>query len=295
MSSFATRPSATMLEAILARCPPTRCRSTAQEVSVPRSARRRSVVLGLTLAGALAACAAPATEPGRVGWLGQDEHRIVVTAEAFSDAEVMRVGFRDSWQREEYALFKADERQLELIFAEARKSFSVALDYQMPITTMVPTWNANARRDLAWGPLGRFDWGPGTWFYRTYRQVGIGPPCVGLQVEWDEIYEDPMTRPRRVLFGYACGIAGQDLDDEDVRDLIRGIAVRPHDDGSAQRYSRQRARRNPVAPPSPDADDAVSPAIAVAKGQGAFGDRGNPSFPFAFARYFSESDGGRRP
>ncbi len=252
-------------------------------------------VLVLPLASALAACAVPATESGRVDWLGQDEHRIVVTAEAFADAEVLRVGFADSWQREEYARFKSDERQLELIFAEARKSFSVALDYQMPITTMVPTWNANAGRDLAWGPLGRFDWAPGTWFYRTYRQVGLGPPCVGLQVEWDEIYEDPLTRPRRVLFGYACGMAGATLDDEDVRALIRGIGVRRRDDGSARRFSSQRAGRDTNAQPLPDADEADSAAIGVAKGRGTLGNSGNPNFPFAFARYFSESDGGQKP
>ncbi|MDH3792209.1 MAG: hypothetical protein OES41_10725, partial [Rhodospirillales bacterium] len=204
-------------------------------------ARPRPGALALTVAGALAACAGPATEPGRVDWLGRGEHRIVVTAEAFAEAEPLRVGFADLWQTEEYAAFETGGRRLELVFAEASRSFTVALDYRMPITAMVPTWNANARHDLAWGPLGRFDWRPGTWFYRTYRAGELGRPCVGLLVEWDEIGADPENRPRRVLFGYACAAAGEALADAEVRALVRGIAVRPRDGRAGWRFGARRA------------------------------------------------------
>ncbi len=255
-----------------------------------RAPRPGLPALALTLV--LAACAAPAADERRVGWLGQDEHRIEVTDDVFAGAEVVRVGFSDRWQTEEYALFQAGDRQLELVFAEAKKSFSVALEYQMPITTMVPTWNSNARGDLAWGPLGRFDWRLRTWFYRIYETDRPRRPCVGLQVEWDEIYEDPFNRPRRVLFGYACGLAGEVLEDEDVRALIRSIAIRRRDEDYLGRSSARRGRGSPQ--PSLDADGIASSAIVAARGRGGLSASGNPNFPFAFARYFSESNGGDR-
>ena len=198
----------------------------------------------------------------------------------------------DRWQTEEYAFLKTGGRQLELVFAEASNSFTVALDYQMPIKTMVPTWNANARRGLAWGPLGRFDWRPGTWFYRIYQPDELRRPCVGFLTEWDQIYEDPHNRPRRVLFGYSCGIPGEALKDEDIRGLIRGIVIRPRDGRSGWRF---RTRRAPGGLPALDADAGCLLAIAAAKGQGAPTGSGNPRFPFAFARYYGESGGGKKP
>lgn len=237
--------------------------------------------LALAAAGALSACAGPGAEQGRVDWLGQGEHRIIVTADAFADADPLRVGFMDPWQTEEYAFLQNRGRQLELVFAEASEAFTVALDYQMPIATMVPTWNANARHDLAWGPTVRFDWRPGVWFYRSYRPGRLERPCVGLLVEWDEIYEDRDKRPRRVLFGYACGAAGETLEAEKVRALIRGIAIRPRELGSGWRFQDQRAPADPR-------------AVAAARGQGAAAESGNPRFPFGFARYYSDSGGGKR-
>jgi len=242
------------------------------------------VRLGLVaaMAGALAGCAGPAADPGRVGWLGQDEHRIVVTAEDFAQAEPLRVGYADAWQTEEYAFFEAGGRRLELVFAEARKTFTVSLEYEKPIAAMVPSWNANAGRALDWGPVERYDWRPGVWFYRTYRAGEPRRPCAGLQVEWDEIGGDPDGRPRRVLFGYACAAAGETLGDDEVRALIRGIAVR-------SRYGRAGwtfgARRS---------SDGAS-ATAAARGQASDAQSGNPDFPFTFARYYSESGSGRKP
>jgi len=242
----------------------------------------RLAPLMLGMAGAVAACAGPAAEPGRVGWLGPDEHRIVVTAKDFAQAAPLRVGYADVWQTEEYAVFESGGRRLELVFAEARKTFTVALEYEMPITSMVPTWNANAGRDLAWGPVERFDWPPGVWFYRTYRAGEPRRPCVGLLVEWDEIVGDPAGRPRRVLFGYACAAAGEALGDDEARALIRGIMVRSRY-GRAGR--RSGARRG--------SDGAA--ALAAARGRGADAQSGNPEFPFAFARFYSEGGSGRKP
>jgi hypothetical protein len=238
-------------------------------------------ILALGAAGALAACASPDAGQGRVDWLGPDRHRIVVSAEGFEQAAQLRVGYADAWQTEEYALFEAGGRRLELVFAEARKTFTVALEYEKPIAAMVPTWNANADQDLAWGPVGRYDWRPGVWFYRTFQAGESGRPCVGLQVEWGQIGADPANRPRRVLFGYACAAAGETLAGEKVRALIRGISIRSFEGKLRWRFGGRRGSGGTL-------------ATAAARGDGADGQSGHPGFPFTFARYYSESGGGRK-
>ena len=254
----------------------------------------RSGIPALLIAAGLSACQAAYTDGGRVDWLDEDQHRIVVTASDFSGAEALRVGFGDSWQVEEYALLKAGGRQMELIFAEASDGFTVALDYQMPLEMMVATWNQNARTNIAWGPLGRYDWRPGTWFYRIFWPDRRQRVCVGLLVEWDEIYEDFYQRPRRVLFGYACRGAGESFEDEDVRALIRGIGIRPRETGSRWRAWNRRASAQAQTPSASPSSAKAPPAIVAAKGEGRFAGNGNPNFPFAFARFFSDNNGGSR-
>ncbi len=243
--------------------------------------RRQAWPLALGLAGALSACANPDAGQGRVDWLGPDRNRIVVTAEDFSQATPLRVRYADSWQIEEYALFEAGDRRMELVFAEARKTFTVALEFERPIKSMVPTWNANAGRDLAWGPVERYDWRPGVWFYRTYQAGEPGQPCVGLQVEWGTIGGDPANRPRRVLFGYACAEPGETLGDDEARALIRSISIRSFEGKMRWRFGSRLGSGGAL-------------ATAAARGEGADGQSGHPDFPFAFARFFSESGGGRK-
>jgi hypothetical protein len=241
----------------------------------------------LIIVSAVTGCAFSTREKPRIAWMVADENRINVTSEIFASTRPMGVKYTDSWQTEEYELFRAGGRQLEMIYAQATRAFTVALDYQMPIEEMVVTWNLNSRQNLVWGALGRIDSRFGTWFYRTYEHGGLQRSCVGFLVEWDQIYEDPRGRPGKVLFGYFCGAEGEDLEDETVRALIRGIRIgmpkerdAPHntfDDREARLFANG-GLKNPT-------------AGAAAGGYGPSIDSGNPHFPFMFARYYSESGG----
>lgn len=241
------------------------------------------ITVALTLVTAAAGCMPSARLDPGVDWVAVDEHRITVVSEIFASTGPIRVKYTDAWQTEEYALFKAGSRQLEMIYAEARKAFTVSLDYQMPIDAMVATWNQNSQQNLVWGPLGRIDSRLGTWFYRTYEPIALQRSCVGFMVEWDEIYEDPQGRPGKVLFGYYCAATAEALEDKEVRALIRGFSVRMQDGLSGELKARpiyNAGSQNPL-------------AIATARGCCPSADSGNPSFPFMFARYYSISKGGR--
>ena len=244
--------------------------------------KKRLIAASLMLVTAVAGCTSTRIDPG-VAWVNPGEHRIVLTAAGFKNIRPIRVKYTDSWQTEEYALFKADVRQCEIIYAEAGRAFTVALDYRMPIEEMVATWNLNSRQNLVWGPLGRIDSRFGTWFYRTFEHSDLQRPCVGFMVEGDQIYEDPQGRPGKVLFGYFCGAGGETLEDQEVRALIRGLKVRTQGESTGEQkadYLDNAGSGNPS-------------AIAAARGSGSSAGSGNPCFPFMFARYYSMNNGGR--
>jgi len=243
--------------------------------------QKRRMAAALVMVTAVAACVFSTRENLRVDWVVPGAHQIVVSSESFRAATPIRVKYTDSWQTEEYALFEAEGMQLEIIYAEASKAFTVALDYQMPLVSMVSTWNLNSRQNLIWGPLGRIDSRLGTWFYRTYELSDIQRSCAGFMVEWDEIYEDPLGRPRKVLFGYFCAAEGMALENKQIRTLIPGIGIRPQGELSDDQTAHSdinAGSHNPA-------------AIETARGKNRSTDTGNPRFPFMFARYYSESGG----
>jgi len=251
-----------------------------------RKIYRRSrclVAATLMLASAMAGCTASIREEPGVAWVNPGQHRIVSTAAALKTNPPIRVRYTDGWQTEEYALFRADGRQCEMIYAEANRAFTVALDFQMPIKEMVATWNLNSHHNLVWGPLGRIDNSYGTWFYRTFEHSDRQRPCVGFMVEWDQIYEDPWGRPGKVLFGYYCSAGKQRLADREARALIGGFSVRMQDSATGE----QQAAR------FPDAASEKPSAIVAARGDGPSVESGNPGFPFMFARYYTINHGGR--
>ena len=202
-------------------------------MSRKRDCRTRPLIAAvwmMVIAGA--GCTASRGLMPSVTWVNLGEQRIVMADAGLKSSREIRVKYTDAWQTEEYALFEAEGRQCEIIYAEASRTFTVALDYQMPIEEMVPTWNLNSRQNLVWGPLERIDRPFETWFYRTYQISGRQRSCAGFMVEWDQIYEDPQGRPGKVLFGYFCGAETGTLADEAVRTLIRGISIANPDERS---------------------------------------------------------------
>jgi hypothetical protein len=241
------------------------------------------IVAILSLVTATAGCMVSIPLDSGVDWVAACEHRIAVASEIFESTTPIRVKYTDAWQTEEYVLFRSGDRQLEIIYAQAGKAFTVALDYQMPIDVMVATWNLNSRQNLDWGPLGRIDSQWGTWFYRTYEHSDLQRSCVGFQIEWEEIYEDPQGRPGKVLFGYYCAAPAEALEDNVVRKLIRGFSIRMQNGLSGEQKAlpvHDSGAKNPL-------------AIAAAGGKGSSAHSGNSSFPFMLARYYSTSNGGR--
>ncbi len=257
--------------------------------------QKRWMTAALVMVTAVTGCAFATPEKPRIAWVVADENRIAVTSEIFASTRPIGVKYTDLWQTEEYRLFRAGGRQLEMIYAQADRAFTVALDYQMPIEAMVATWNLNSRQNLVWGPLGRIDSRFGTWFYRTYEHGGLQRPCVGFLVEWDQIYEDRQGRPGKVVFGYFCGAEGETLEDEAVRALILGIRIRIPEELPKERDTAHDTSDDKEARLFVDGGLKSPTAGATAGEYGPSIDSGNPRFPFMFARYYSDSGSGGIP
>lgn len=65
---------------------------------------------------AFAGCTAPTRIELGVTWVNSDEQRIILTAAGFKDTRPIRVKYTDAWQTQEYALFRTDSRQCEMIY-----------------------------------------------------------------------------------------------------------------------------------------------------------------------------------
>ena len=247
----------------------------------------------LLVLSSMIGCAVSARQGPIIDWVVPGGHQVACSAAEFKDVRAVRVRYEDIWQTEEYALYKTADSQLEVIYAKVNKAFTVSLDYQMSIAAMVSTWNQNADQSIRWESAGRLDNQVGTWFYRTYTQSDIQRSCVGFFVEWDEIYEDPRVHPGKILFGYYCSGKEENLADPNVRALIGRIGIQAHNEESASGGAAPDKSENPPPRHRPKSGLENPSALAAARGDGPAATSGNPGFPFRFARYYSESGGGK--
>jgi hypothetical protein len=237
----------------------------------------------VTLAMTLTACAGNDLSGLSSGGDSSTEERIFVASATFNECTPVRLNYADSWQAEQYALFQAGGRQMEMVYARTKRAVAVALDYQMPLEKMASTWVLNSGQSLSWGPLGRIDKHPlGIFFYRPYGLGAVRRPCFAFLVEWDQIYADPQGRPGKVLFGCYCGETSDVLADADIRAMIRAIMVCST---SACQNSENRKKSS--------AASMQRPENAVAAAGGSLTPSGNSGFPFRFARHYSDNGGSK--
>ncbi|MCH7956322.1 MAG: hypothetical protein IIB63_02090, partial [Proteobacteria bacterium] len=117
--------------------------------------------------------------------------------------------------------------------------------------------------------------------------VGADRACFGFATEWDHRGDDPDNRPSKVLFGYFCATKGAPLSLDRMEDLIQTIGVR----GITERIRHADAARQGGAARAANVRTQASAAL-TARGPSPSADRGNASFPFDLAQFFTEGGEG---
>jgi hypothetical protein len=238
---------------------------------------------------ALGGCGFSAIEPPATVNLAPQDRLILFPAQAFKGTRSLQVKYTDPWQREDYALFKGNGAQAEILHAAiTERGFEVALEYLFTVDRSVETWNLSRQYTLSWGEPGRLQRPFAVFFYISYRLVETNRPCFGFSAEWDDPPEDPVQRPGKVLFGYYCAKPGTVLTGDEIETLIGRIGLR----GVTERVGWRPATARRDAPFAPAAIHDQNKATRLARGASAGGEVGNPGFPFDLARSYSVDGNG---
>ena len=193
-----------------------------------------------------------------------------------------RVAFADPWEYEEYAGLIGNGQRLE-VFYIASADDQIALEYTYSLRRMIDTWQYNSGKPKTWGdahdvtnPMALID-------YQRYTQADEA--CVGFHTSWEHPYNDPDSRPGRVMFGFLCNQNGKQLSDEVIEDTLKNIGVK----GITERIRRKDAQQlaTNFGEMSNILPENTSAALAIAKGTPSTA-TGNQNFPFELAVTFSE-------
>ncbi len=244
-----------------------------------------SLVLAMAVLGG---CEVSAIQRPMIAKVAPGDERIVFAAAEFAGTTPVHVKFIDSWQREDYALFKGNGAQGEILYAAANPYDQVALEYQFTVDRSVETWNLNRKYAKSWGDAERFPGPFAEFFYIPFTLVETDRSCFGFTADWDDPADDPDHRPGKVLFGYYCAKEGVSLTVERMEGLLEGIGIR----GITERLRPRRGGpRGSEAPPNPPIHNR---AARLAQGPSPGGETGNPGFPFDLARYYQVDGNGDR-
>lgn len=249
-------------------------------------------VLALAMA-ALGGCTFGAIERPATAKVAPGDQLILFPAQAFKGTGPLHVKYTDPWQREDYALFKGNGAQAEILHAAITdRGYEVALEYLFTVDRSVETWNLNRKYTISWGETERLRTPFAVVFYIPYRLVETNRPCFGFSADWDDPPEDPGHRPGKVLFGYYCGEPGGILTQYEMETLIGRIGIRGVTERLGSRSGTARGEA-PFAPaPTPVTHD-QDEAARLARGRSAGGEVGNPGFPFDLARSYSVDGNGK--
>ena len=250
---------------------------SASMVDRPRS---KIITVLIVAAATLGGCAGANMYSPAIETVPPGDEAIFFTTAEFKGTTPRRVKYTDSWQREEYALYRANGAQAEIIYALAKEDAQTALEYGYTVEGTVKTWNLNKKFDKQWGKVRRFAVPFGDMFYKPYTLKGANRACFGFAREWDYPSDDPDHRPGRVLFGYYCAKAGEHLSEDGIEELIRWVGIR---------YVIDEPERRPRS--GGDVASAAADAVMIARGPDASAESGNVNFPFGFARYYIVGNG----
>lgn len=190
--------------------------------------RGLSPVVVAALAVALAACAELSSRMPveRTAELPPDKGLILFNVDHVGDRPARRIQYSDNEQRVEYTLYRGGNAQAEFVYMERPYNLNVAFNFPYTIADRVRAWNYSRDQPTAWDKAVGIRTKVGDLFYRPYRLTARNQSCFGVLGEWDRDPVDWKQRHTRIMFGYYCAPAGQELSTDRMVSLIGGLGLK---------------------------------------------------------------------
>ena len=245
--------------------------------------------IGTLVLASLTACITTKDRTGTFIQPDESVGRIITDSAMYADIAPLRIRFSDSREIEEYVLFRGNNGQAEMLFAETSdlNAHNTALDFSKLIADSANMWRFNQGQSLEFGDSVSVNTDIAMFWVQPYRQTSSGRQCVGFSSQWDIRDDDPQFRPSKILFGYHCSPNGQSLSAADGIAFVKSIDIRgisaPGIIRSAYDLQKQPA-------PKPSRNLQVSNLVLAQDGGGG-GVAGLPDFPLLIARTFHDFDG----
>ncbi len=237
----------------------------------------------------LSGCSISTLDTGTFVAVPEDRARIAVNAAPYADVTPQRIGFADSREREEYALYRNAQGQAEILYVETRSDLTreLALDFNKLVADTVKMWRFNQGRTLVFGETVSIKNDIAQFWVQPYKQTDTGRDCVGFNSTWDTRFDDPKLRPSKAMFGYHCVPNGQTLSDEDGRAFVTSLQLRGV---SVPRRVKTAYDLKAGDAPLPSRVTQASNLVLAQDGAGG-GVAGLPDFPLLIGRHYNVNDG----
>tara|TARA_R110002073_G_scaffold24398_3_gene82423 strand:- start:15076 stop:15858 length:783 start_codon:yes stop_codon:yes gene_type:complete len=248
----------------------------------------KSWLAGGSIAVVLSGCSISTLDTGTFVAVPEDRARISVNAASYIDVTPQRVGFADSQEREEYALYRGADGQAEILYVETRSDLTreLALEFNKLIVDTVKMWRFHQGHTLSFEKTTSIKNDIAQFWVQPFQQTDTGRQCVGFSSTWDTRSDDPELRPSKLMFGYHCVPSGKTLPDDGrafVASLqVRGVSI-PLRVKTAYDLKAGDA-------PLPSRDQQTSNLVLAQDGAGG-GVSGLPAFPLLIARHYNTNDG----
>jgi len=251
------------------------------------------VALGTAVLVSLSACALSKQGTGTFVTVPDEQGRISVSSESYQGIAPQRIGFADFTQREEYALFRSETGQSEILFMETRREHgrNIVLEFNKRISDTVPMWRFNQGRTISYGASEHIKTDLGGFWVQPFQQTDTGRPCVGFFGSWDVRHGDPDLRPSKIMFGYHCNVKGTPMSAQDAQAFVQGINIRGI--SIPLRVKTAYDLKDGDAPLPPREQQVAN--LVIAQDGLAGGVSGLPDFPLLASRTYNEHDGKRTP
>lgn len=236
----------------------------------------------------LSSCSISTLDTGTFVSVPEERARISVGSAFYAGVTPQRIGFADSREREEYALYRGADGQAEILYVETRSDLrrELALDFNKLIVDTVTMWRFHQGQTLNFGKTEPLKNDIAQFWVQPFQQTETGRQCVGFSSTWDTRTDDPKLRPSKLMFGYHCVPKGETLADGG-RAFVAGLQVRgvsvPLRVKTA--YDLQ-AGDAPLPPRDQQAANLVTVQDGIAGGVA-----GLPAFPLLIGRHYNTNDG----